>query len=301
MNNVDQYPLTKVRISRLHRRNASFKSPQGFIIPPFHILGAQQNWEFVNCNIWFQWQIQWFTVQYHSVCTLHMYVCVKQDTWVSMASYSLQASLLLVDNVRPSALHACKKDKINQSSIHTHIFSRRLWKLRTQLNASVKSQPSQWKVFSVAKIKERSRQKKLLDQLHPSLLLLVFTSLPAALNNLVFNSEAEQSWVPLRHISAVVYCRLLQCYHDCSTWCVQWLSHQLVSSLCPKCFSFFFFFMRQLLLREAPSPTWQSLKLAVDMSRTELGPLQMFDSTLELRRVHELWDRKCTLEGLLSK
>lgn len=37
---------------------------------------------------------------------------------MSMASYILQASLLLVDNVSPSALHACKKREHNGADVN---------------------------------------------------------------------------------------------------------------------------------------------------------------------------------------
>lgn len=38
---------------------------------------------------------------------------VNYATCVSTASYILQASLLLVDNISPSALHACKEQEHN--------------------------------------------------------------------------------------------------------------------------------------------------------------------------------------------
>ena len=49
-------------------------------------------------------------------------VCVCEwggVTCVSIASYNLQASLLLVDNGRPSALHACYTQRFQDAGVNT--------------------------------------------------------------------------------------------------------------------------------------------------------------------------------------
>lgn len=60
---IIKHILTEVRVSCPDSRNASFKSSQGFIIPPFHILQVEMLLivAFVLTNIY---------RQYHSVCIL---------------------------------------------------------------------------------------------------------------------------------------------------------------------------------------------------------------------------------------
>lgn len=83
---------TKVRVCSFYSCNTAFYSSQCLIITPGHILITRDS------NI----QVSYTEERAHLSKSVYIYVC----TWDSIASYSLQASLLLVDSGRPSDFHA---------------------------------------------------------------------------------------------------------------------------------------------------------------------------------------------------
>lgn len=68
--------FTKVGISGVQSRDASFKSPQGLIIPPFHILGVNQDCKKTNksCH-------SLFPRHSKSADTLSVCTCGRQVVW----------------------------------------------------------------------------------------------------------------------------------------------------------------------------------------------------------------------------